>query len=305
MMREREAGPAWFVEPASRFGMAAFWFWHHLPDESSCVVALQDMVRSRIRTIMVQARLSLPRSSYLLPAYLERCRFVAETAAQLGLEVEIYDEYNWMPSHGGGLITHANPHLAERHLFWTSQIIDGPETFLSISAIKLAFLEFLGEAGMNWCFEGGRPRWTEWTVVAVAMTVTNGPVDLTSCAVVLRSDDAGCQVSVDTGLVAIGSEITVFVSAWCFTSRLVNYLLSETAERFIEQVYEPLLGVFPAARSFFFDHPHAGFYTWREKTGNAGNSLLWDEHLRAEVARVVFQDIETVVRRPRCRAERA
>ncbi len=96
---------------------------------------------------------------------------------------------------------------------------------------------------------------------------------------VVRSDGVSCTYAFD-GEIKDGQTLTVFISARSTTSRLINYLLPEAAERFIDVGLDPLVealgDLVPDPVGFvFYDQPAAGFYKWDQISGNLGNSLLF------------------------------
>jgi hypothetical protein len=272
--------PDWFQSPAQPFRPGAFWFWHHIPGKAEIAARLAEIARSGLGTIMIQARLWLPLGDYLSPAFLDAYRLACDEAGRLGLSIEIYDEYNWMSGHGGGRTVEGADHLRERHLFWLTVPVRRGIAQATFGDIRSPWLEFLGEEGLRWCYEGAAPLWDEWEIVAAAGHGPDGRFrDLTSRAGIVAADDVSCTVDIPADT---DESVTVFVAARCHSSRLINYLMPEAAERFAEQVYRPLLAATNAgAKSFFFDHPYAGFYHWQGMHGDVGNSLLWDKRLPA------------------------
>jgi len=277
-------GPEWFRKPGPDFRPAVFWFWHRIPSASEIRRQLADIREKGVGAVMIQARRALPLEAYLSPAYMDAYRDAAAEAQRLGLRVTIYDEYGWMSGHGGGRTVNGADHLRERHLFWTSGVVQGTRTELTISNIHSPFLDFLGEAGRTWCYEDGVPRWADWQIVLAvshpetAIAAESAVRPLTGTINIEQTGDAACRIVIEhDGAVPAGSAVTVFASARCLTSRLINYLLPEAAQRFADTVYAPLLDAAGgAADGFFFDHPYAGFHVWDEHHGNLGNSLLWD-----------------------------
>ncbi|UVK49575.1 carbohydrate-binding protein (plasmid) [Mesorhizobium sp. AR07] len=279
-------GLDWFRAPGPDFRPAVFWFWHRIPTVEEIGRQLADMRAKGVGTVMIQARRALPLESYLSPPYLDAYRLAAAEARRLDLRLTIYDEYGWMSGHGGGHTVHNADHLRERHLFWTSGKTRQDSTELTISNIHSPFLDFLGEAGRTWCYEGGVPRWDDWQVVLAVShpdqeSTFSAESDIrlvTGAVEVKQTGAASCRIVIEHGgTIPAGSAVTVFASARCLTSRLINYLLPEAAERFADAVYAPLLDAASgAADGFFFDHPYAGFHVWDEHHGDVGNSLLWD-----------------------------
>ena len=248
-----------------------------------CREAIADMKRAGLGCILVQARLAMPLSDYLSPDYLALCRLVSDLAEEHGLSIEIYDEYGWMSGHGGGITVQGADHLRERHLFWTSGSLQNGQATLQISDIDATFLDFLGPAARRWTYEGGKAQWGLWQIVAGGVI---SPRTLLQPSQIrfLETGDSGCTLQITAPDLPDGSPVALFVAATCLTSRLVNYLLPETAERFSDRVYAPLREAFPRAEAFFFDHPYAGFYTWNGQNSASGpdaihNSLLWDNSL--------------------------
>ncbi|MCH4089667.1 hypothetical protein [Acetobacter sp.] len=275
--------PTWFQTPENRFRTAAFWFWHHLPTPEMCREAIADMKRAGLGCILVQARLAMPLSDYLSPDYLALCRLVSDLAEEYGLAIEIYDEYGWMSGHGGGLTVQGADHLRERHLFWVSGVLKNGEATLQISGIDATFLDFLGPAGKHWTHDGGKAQWGLWQIVAAGV-IPSRTLLQSSQIRFLETNESGCTVQISAPDLADETPIALFVAATCLTSRLVNYLLPETAERFSDRVYTPLREAFPQAEAFFFDHPYAGFYTWNGQNSGPSpdaihTSLLWDDSL--------------------------
>lgn len=280
---------ALFLEPPHAFRPSAYWFWHSISDEQTRRAQLRDFRDQGFGTILVQTRLAFPREQYLSDAYLASYRRAVEIAGELGLKVGIYDDYNWISGHAGGRTIEGRDDLRERHLFWstTSQV------WGKISGIHPPFVNSMGPEILRWQYEDGAVLWCDWSIEAAllhpsgAMGDVHEAVDITGRVRITDADEQSCGFAFD-GDVAAGEVITVFLSARSATSRLINYLLPEAAERFIEVGLEPyrrvLGGLMPNPLGFvFYDQPAAGFYRWDQLAGNLGNSLLFAEPL-AEVA---------------------
>jgi hypothetical protein len=279
---------------------AAYWFWNHIPSQQEASRQLEQFAGAGFGTIMIQARRSFPLELYMTEPYLRAYRDAVQAAAQAGLTVGVYDEYCWISGHGGGRTVHGADELRERHLFWATSSGDDARV-ARISRIRSAWIDGLGGSEREWLYEGGERRFDQWRVVAAlghppgatrARSAGVEPVELTAWA--------RCQPTTDGALVSLAPEaplptgwlVTVYVSARAATSRLINYLDTRAAERFLEVVYEPyaealsgLLG--DPVRYFAFDHPYAGFYDWDGRDGLIGNSLMWltDAGWLAELAK--------------------
>lgn len=268
---------------------SAYWFWHSIPDEATCRIQLTDFREQGFGTILIQARLSLPLADYMSPAFIKAYRIAIGIAAELGLKAGIYDDYNWISGHAGGRTVADHEHLRERHLFWSA----GPRHEGEISGIRPSFADGMGSDILAWQYEGGRVEWCEWAIEAAALHVPGSSgdleqiVDVTGKTHLVTCDAFGCRYSYD-GELADGQSLTVFASARSATSRLINYLLPEAAERFIEvgldPLVEPLKDLVPDTLGFvFYDQPAPGFYRWDQISGNLGNSLLFSPALPSAV----------------------
>lgn len=282
-----QAAPDWFAAPQSRFRPAAYWFWHSLPSSNEMRAQLSDFCDKGYGTILIQARLALPRSLYLSPAFLLAYEQAVAIMGELGLTAGLYDDYNWTSGQAGGRTVEGANHLRERHLFWATVETSQGE----IDGIEAPFAAALGPDIAGWLYDGGAPRFGCWQRVAALLH----PVDVSSPdqiwdmtdRVRIVETDAGCRFLYD-GQIPEGMRLTVFASALCQTSRLINYLLPEAGQRFVDvglQPYAEALGLLmPKPLEFlFFDQPGPGFYRWRQHTGNLGNSPLYAPLLAAAV----------------------
>lgn len=276
---------ALFENPTAAFRPSAYWFWHSIPDEATCRVQLEDFYAKGIGTILIQARLSLPREDYLSPAYLAAYRLAARTAAELGLKLGVYDDYNWISGHAGGRTVDGCDALRERHMFWSAT--SSPEG--AISGIHPPFVEIMGLDILRWQYETGKVEWCDWTVEAAVLHPFSGIEnldalsDVTAQTSITACDAASCTYAFE-GRVEAGQALTVFISARSSTSRLINYLLPEAAKRFIDVGLDPLRaaleGLYPDPADFiFYDQPAPGFYRWDQICGDLGNSLLFAPEL--------------------------
>lgn len=279
-----------FENPTAAFRPSAYWFWHSIPTEEVCREQLGDFKRKGIGTILIQARLAMSRNDYLSPAYLDAYRVAAAIAGKLGLKLGIYDDYNWISGHAGGRTVAGRDDLRERHLFWSCS----GDARGEISGIHPPFVRTMGADIVEWQYEGSVVEWCEWTVEAALLHSSGGinsldqVADVTARTSIVESDGVSCVCAFD-GVLGEGQMLTVFVSARSTTSRLINYLLPQAAERFIAVGLDPLLEalgnlVLNPVGFIFYDQPAAGFYTWDQISGSLGNSLLFAPSLPGAVS---------------------
>ncbi len=281
------ATQALFRTPGSAFQPAAYWFWHSIPDVPTMRSQLTDFRARGIGTIYVQARLSMPREDYLSTEFVTAYRCAIEIAARLGMSAGIYDDYNWISGQAAGRAVEGRDGLRERHLFWSQ--VSGREG--AITGIRVPWASGMSKHILEWQYEGGTPAWCEWTVEAAVLHPADGSkdpeqiTDVTHLTMIVGAKAQSCcfELAID---VPDGFLLSVFLSARSRTSRLINYLMPEAAESFIERGLEPLVTALDElipdpVSHIFYDQPAPGFYSWDQLAGNLENSLPFSSALAA------------------------
>ena len=268
---------------------ACYWFWQHIPSSSEIDVKLKELKAGGFGSFQIAARLATPINDYLSDRFLTAYRYCADRARELKLMMGIYDDYNWQSGHAGGLCVKLDPSVKERHLFWSLKNIDDSDAYaeLKISSISSGDAQCLFDIGKNWIYEGGKALWDEWEIVGVYNFTADGKklaiLDKTQfdCC----CDDQGIKIKVKKEFLPYlnsESKLALFAAARCKSSRMVNYLLPQTAQAFIKTTYEPYakalgdhLGT--TVRYTFFDQPHSCFYHWRVNTSQVRSSLMFSK----------------------------
>ncbi|WP_407452634.1 hypothetical protein [Bifidobacterium pullorum] len=286
-----------FRAPGPWNAPAAYWFWHHIPTRSEIVAQIQAMRNAGYQSFQIQTRLSFPRDRYLSDDYLAMCRLAADEAASRGMMIGIYDEYNWLSGHAGGLTVQGRDELRERHLFHVTVPVGASGRIAgAITGIRSQDIGYLQEPGRQWVYDGGEPLWDEWTLVgAIGVTADGLPVDLTAGAHIDRADPQGCATSVDVPPASGIREVTFLVAARCRSSRMINYLDPAAARRFTEVGYDPYARAFgphmgTTVRYVFFDQPHACFYTWDQNEGPTASTLMYEATFYRELQETYARD---------------
>ena len=279
-----------FAEPDEWHAPATYWFWHRIPTNEEIRAQLDTMAAAGFRSFQIQTRLSFPLADYLGRQYLDACRLAADEAARRGLMIGVYDEYNWLSGHAGGRSVEGHDHLRERHMFW-SETVDGEA---AVDGIRAKDVDYLLEPGRNWVFEGGVIRWVDWEIVAAVKRCGESIVDVTDEAVLVEASVEGCRVRV-----AGHEDVTVFVAARCATSRMINYLLPEAAQRFLDVGYEPYAKAFgehlgATVQYVFFDQPHGCFFDWAQRDGHIASSLMYAPSIVPEDRRTLLALVHDV-----------
>ena len=275
-----------FENPDEWHAPATYWFWHRIPTAEEIREQLDTLAAAGFRSFQIQTRLSFPIEDYLGPEYLAACRLAADGAASRGLMMGIYDEYNWLSGHAGGRTVEGRDELRERHLFFTTGEPVGEFAECAVDEIRAKDVDYLLEPGKNWVFAGGVPRWDEWEIVAALAHPVGGIdsdlsiTDVTEHARFVEAGESGCRVRVPVESLAGHSAVTVFVAARCASSRMINYLLPEAAERFLEVGYQPYAEAFgehlgTTVSHVFFDQPHGCFFDWRQRLAHVNSSLMY------------------------------
>lgn len=266
---------------------AAYWFWHHLPEEAQIREQVRQMHDAGIHSFQVQARMAYPIEGYLTDEYLAACRIAVEAAAELGMMVGVYDDYNWQTGHAAGRAVAGHDHLRERQLFWSTGVVSEGTVEVAVSGIRSA-TESLGPAGMAWHYEGSVVEWADWRVEFAIAGEGVHARDAAAQAHLAEVGLSGARAVVE-GL-PDGTQVTVFLSARCSTSRLVNFVDPEAAARFVAAGYQPFHDALGDHFSstityFFFDQPHANYYRWAEHHGNLGSAVPFHESLGEAIRR--------------------
>lgn len=284
-----DASRALFRNPTIVFRPSAYWFWHAIPDAETSRRQLADFKAQGFGTILIQARIAFPRDRYMSEAFIAAYRTAIGVAGELGLKAGIYDDYNWISGHAAGRTVEGRDDLRERHLFWATTEKGGGE----ISNIRPPFVQSMGPDIMGWQYENGAVLWGDWAIEAALLHSADDldssrtAEDVTDRVALSHSDGVSCRYAFD-GEVPAGRKLTVFVSARSTSSRLINYLMPDAAQRFIAVGLEPIVAALgdlvPDPLGFvFYDQPAAGFYRWDQISGNLGNSILFSDELRSQV----------------------
>jgi hypothetical protein len=294
-----------FAAPGPDNAPAAYWFWHRIPTRDEVRDQVSRIAQAGYGSFQIQTRMSFPLDQYLSAEYLDMCAYAADRARAQGLVMGIYDEYNWLSGHAGGRTVAGRDELRERHLFHASATVEHGRAELEISGIVPTDVSYLTEAGMAWVFEDRRPRWDRWQLVGALLDAPPvGPDDVRAWVTEVDGRADGCRVTLtvpDGVAVPDHARVTVLLGARCASSRMINYLLPEAAERFTEVGLDPYARAFgdhlgPTVRYVFFDQPHACFFTWDQNDGPFGATLMYDKGFYAELAADVGPDWPAMLR---------
>lgn len=106
-----------FLEPSREFGIMPFWFWNGELTDEEMEYQLREYYDKGIPAIYIHSRFGLlDHMPYLGDKWFDRVRFCIEKAQEIGLQVWVYDEYNWPSGTVGQTIQKENPDLTNVYL---------------------------------------------------------------------------------------------------------------------------------------------------------------------------------------------
>lgn len=115
-----------FFSPAREFGIMPFWFWNGEMDYEEMEYQLREYYAKGIPAIYIHARFGInDHVPYLSGDWFDRVKFTIEKAQEIGLQVWVYDEYNWPSGTAGQTIMRDKPELTNRYLELVEDNIPG------------------------------------------------------------------------------------------------------------------------------------------------------------------------------------
>ncbi len=106
-----------FAHPSREFGIMPFWFWNGEMDYAEMEYQLREYYAKGIPGLYIHARFGIRDAMpYLGDAWFDRVRFTIEKAQEIGLQVWVYDEYNWPSGTAGQDIQKDDPELTNVYL---------------------------------------------------------------------------------------------------------------------------------------------------------------------------------------------
>ena len=115
-----------FFSPSREFGIMPFWFWNGEMDYREMEYQLREYYDKGIPAIYIHARFGInDHVPYLSKDWFDRVQFTVKKAQEIGLQVWIYDEYNWPSGTAGQSIMEDKPQLTSRYLELVEDNIPG------------------------------------------------------------------------------------------------------------------------------------------------------------------------------------
>jgi hypothetical protein len=109
--------PEKFARPSREFGIMPFWFWNGEMDYDEMEYQLREYYGKGMPGLFIHARFGIrDYMPYLGDEWFKRVKFTIEKAQEIGLQVWVYDEYNWPSGTAGQTIQADHPELTELYL---------------------------------------------------------------------------------------------------------------------------------------------------------------------------------------------
>lgn len=106
-----------FYKTIPEFGIMPFWFVNGRMDYDEMEYQLKEYKAKGIPGIYVHARFgTLENTGYLTDDWFDRLRFTVEKAREIGLQIWVYDEYNWPSGTAGKQVMEHDKNLTQRYL---------------------------------------------------------------------------------------------------------------------------------------------------------------------------------------------
>lgn len=111
-----------FAKPSVEFGIMPFWFWNGEMAYDEIVYQLQEYKDKGCPGLYIHARFGVREDlGYMNEDWLDRVKFTIEKAQEMGLQIWVYDEYNWPSGTCGQTIMADHPELTNVYL----ELVDG------------------------------------------------------------------------------------------------------------------------------------------------------------------------------------
>lgn len=111
-----------FKSPSKEFGIMPFWFWNGEMKYEEIEYQLKEYYEKGCPGLYIHARFGVREElGYMNEDWLDRVKFTIEKAQEIGLQIWVYDEYNWPSGTCGQTIMEDHPELTNVYL----ELVDG------------------------------------------------------------------------------------------------------------------------------------------------------------------------------------
>lgn len=111
-----------FAVPSREFGIVPFWFWNGEMSYEEIEYQLKEYKDKGCPGLYIHARFGVREElGYMNEDWLDRVKFTIEKAQEMGLQIWVYDEYNWPSGTCGQTVMRDHPELTNVYL----ELVDG------------------------------------------------------------------------------------------------------------------------------------------------------------------------------------
>ena len=215
-----------FADPPARYASRPLWFWNGPLSHARTREQLQGCKERGYYGVGILPAQNM-KFDFMSPEFLAQYKFAADTAANLGMKLCLYDEF-WFPSgSAGGLLAAKFPEALGKRLDMLATDVTGPKPFTQ----SVPAGTFMGAVAMN--------------------LETKQREDLTG---MVKAGALAWQVPAGTW------KVMLFTCVRDGGAGLVDYLSPAAVQRFIELTYQAYYDAFPThfgttIDSAFYDEP--------------------------------------------------
>lgn len=106
-----------FAKPSVEFGIMPFWFWNGEMSYEEITYQLREYKDKGCPGLYIHARFGVREElGYMNEDWLDRVKFTIEKAQEMGLQIWVYDEYNWPSGTCGQTLMKDHPELTNVYL---------------------------------------------------------------------------------------------------------------------------------------------------------------------------------------------
>jgi hypothetical protein len=118
-----------FRQPPRDCSQVPFWFWNGPLEPQEMRRQLRLMADQGVFAAMPHPRFGMDRRQYLEEPFWKAMAATLDEARKLGMQIWMYDEYNWPSGGAGGRVTDGHPELYPRGLDYVQEHVTGPRAF--------------------------------------------------------------------------------------------------------------------------------------------------------------------------------
>ncbi|WP_199613922.1 glycosylhydrolase-like jelly roll fold domain-containing protein [Paenibacillus alkalitolerans] len=182
-----------FMEPSGLYSPIPFWFWNDELTKEELIRQIRDFHSKEVEGFVLHPRIGIPKEMpYLSDSFMDLVEAAVREAAELNMQVILYDEGMYPSGSANGEVVRRNPKFGSRGLRMLELPADGPirwkvpleegEQLVSVQAVKISpdkavsLDETIILKKEDGFVEFAPPDPEGWLLVAFVETFTNGTI---------------------------------------------------------------------------------------------------------------------------------